>query len=104
MNNQQPQQGQQQQAPDPGTTAESQLHYYSTYAIPNSLQELANKHGYVSQVIQYCEGAYFTQDKNEIERQTKNYLTVRDQEVTSLFSSQIGCIGDNCEGYPTHFC
>ena len=40
-----------------------------------SLIDLRNKHGYVNQVIQYCETAYLTNDKTEVESQTKEYLT-----------------------------
>jgi hypothetical protein len=60
-----------------GTSAspESQLAYFSEHALPTALIDLRNKHGYVNQVIQYCETAYLTSDKNEIEAQTKEYLT-----------------------------
>jgi len=60
-----------------GTDAspESQLAYFSEHALPTALIDLRNKHGYVNQVIQYCETAYLTNDKTEIEAQTKEYLT-----------------------------
>ncbi|GMI62681.1 hypothetical protein ScalyP_jg1565 [Parmales sp. scaly parma] len=48
--------------------------YFSEHAIPTALIDLRNKHGYVNQVIQYCETAYLTQDKHEIETQTKEYV------------------------------
>ncbi|GMI37534.1 hypothetical protein TeGR_g4250 [Tetraparma gracilis] len=54
---------------------ESQLAYFSEHALPTALIDLRNKHGYVNQVIQYCETAYLTNDKAEIEAQTKEYLT-----------------------------
>jgi len=59
----------------PDETPESQMAYFSEHAIPTALIDLRNKHGYVNQVIQYCETAYLTQDKQEIENQTKDYLS-----------------------------
>ena len=60
--------------PDVGSTPESQMSYYSEHALPTALIDLRNKHGYVSQVIQYCETAYLANDKREIEAQTKEYM------------------------------
>ena len=48
-------------------TPETQLSYLSDHALPMSLIDLRNKHGYVNQVIQYCEAAYLTNDKKEIQ-------------------------------------
>mmetsp|Transcript_25446 Transcript_25446/g.52921 ORF Transcript_25446/g.52921 Transcript_25446/m.52921 type:complete len:179 (-) Transcript_25446:33-569(-) len=59
---------------DVGSTPESQMAYYSEHALPTALIDLRNKHGYVSQVIQYCETAYLANDKREIEAQTKEYM------------------------------
>ena len=49
------------------STPESQMAYYSEHALPTALIDLRNKHGYVSEVIKYCEAAYLTNDKKEIE-------------------------------------
>ena len=48
-------------------TPESQMAVYSEHVLPTALIDLRNKHGYVNQVIQYCETAYLSQDKREIE-------------------------------------
>ena len=75
------------QPPLPDASPESQMSYLSDSALPTALIDLRNKHGYVNQVIQYCETAYLTQDKAEIEAQTKEYLcdalgaVVKDIEV-----------------------
>lgn len=49
------------------STPESQMAYMSDHALPTALIDLRNKHGYVNQVIQYCETAYLSNDKKEIE-------------------------------------
>ena len=81
------------QAPAVGASPESQMAYFSEHALPTALIDLRNKHGYVSQVIQYCESAYLANDKREIEAQTKEYMAdalgavVKDIEV-SVFAAR----------------
>jgi hypothetical protein len=58
--------------PNPGnpgvdSTPESQMSHFSDDALPTALIDLRNKHGYVNEVIQYCETAYLSNDKKEIE-------------------------------------
>ncbi|GMH95176.1 hypothetical protein TrVE_jg2015 [Triparma verrucosa] len=85
------------------STPESQMAYYSEHALPTALIDLRNKHGYVSEVIKYCEAAYLTNDKKEIEAQTKEYMAdalgavVKDIELitsnlTSFLDLQIDAI------------
>ena len=69
--------------------------YFADHALPTSLIDLRNKHGYVNQVISYCETAYLTQDKTDIEQQTKEYLT----DALSAVVKDIEVISNNLNSY-----
>ncbi|GMI47944.1 hypothetical protein TrCOL_g8877 [Triparma columacea] len=86
--------------PNPGnpgvdSTPESQMSHFSDDALPTALIDLRNKHGYVNEVIQYCETAYLSNDKKEIEAQTKEYMI----DALSAVTKDIELISTNLTSF-----
>jgi hypothetical protein len=76
---------------------EARMLHYSEHALPTSLMDLRNKHGFVNKVIQYCETAYLTedQDKADITAQTQEYLV----DALGAVSKDIEIICANLTGF-----
>jgi hypothetical protein len=52
------------------------LDWYAQEGLPTAMLDLHANHKYVNNVIEYCESAYVSQNKQEIAAATKKYVAV----------------------------